>query len=73
MSRYYPPDTSDKLPEESWLEYWDRKADERHPEGCQCPHHLLRSMGIGDDPAEVDRAIGNFIKYAGKFKEWDDA
>lgn len=50
MSRYTFPDTSDKDPDESWLQYWDRKADERHGAGCDCLHHRLRALGIGDNP-----------------------
>lgn len=36
MSRYTQPDTSDKEPGESWVEYWDRKREERHGPECQC-------------------------------------
>ena len=72
MTRYHPPDTSDKRDDESYLQYWDRKADEAHGEDCNCPHHRLRSLGIGDDPSEVDWAIGNFIATTGKFQEWEE-
>ena len=49
VSRYSFPDTSDKRDDENWIEYWDRKADERHGPDCDCLHHRLRNLGIGDD------------------------
>ncbi len=36
QSRYSSPDTSDKLPDECWVDYWDRKRRERHGPGCRC-------------------------------------
>jgi hypothetical protein len=33
---YHAPDTSDKLDDECWPEYWDRKRRERHGENCNC-------------------------------------
>lgn len=59
VARYRGPDTSDKREDESWLEYWDRKADERHGADCQCSHHRLRALGIGDDVDLVRRAVSN--------------
>ena len=50
MTSYRRPDTSDKREDESWVEYWDRKADERHGHGCECLYHRLRRLGIGDHP-----------------------
>jgi hypothetical protein len=50
MSSYHTPDTSDKGDDETWLEYWDRKADEAHGDDCDCLHHRLRARGIGDRP-----------------------
>ena len=54
---YRKPDTTDKRDDESWLAYWDRKADERHGKDCQCLHHRLRNVGIGDDTDEVRRWV----------------
>ena len=48
--RYTFPDTSDKLEEESWLQYWDRKRIERHGTECNCNVCALARMGIGDEP-----------------------
>lgn len=44
MTRYNAPDTSDKDPDETWQEYWDKKMDEMHGEGCKCPIHELRRI-----------------------------
>lgn len=47
MSHPYPfPDTSDKDPDENWVEYWDRKRRERHGPGCLCMLCVL----AGDNP-----------------------
>jgi hypothetical protein len=49
VSAYSLPDTSDKKPDENWLQYWDRKRHERHGDNCGCllcdNEPLLKSMG----------------------------
>jgi hypothetical protein len=40
------PDTSDKQPGESWLEYWGRKHDERHGPVCDCTWALAHGRGV---------------------------
>jgi hypothetical protein len=48
-TRYHGPDTSDKLPDESWTAYWDRKRRERHGPDCACllcaNETLLKTLG----------------------------
>jgi hypothetical protein len=34
--KYTRPDTSDRLDDESWTEYWDRKRHEMHGPDCGC-------------------------------------
>ena len=41
---YHRPDTSDRDPDETWQEYWDRKMDERHGEDCKCLVHQIRHI-----------------------------
>lgn len=48
--QYQSPDTSDKLEEESWIQYWDRKRIELHGTKCGCLVCRLANLGIGDEP-----------------------
>jgi hypothetical protein len=49
VSRYHPPDTSDKRDDESYLEYWDRRRAEMHGPDCDCVVCRLAAWGIGDE------------------------
>ena len=54
---YSAPDTSDRDPDESWSEYWDRKRIERHGTKCECLLCLhgdkLRELGKTLLPEEM--------------------
>jgi len=54
---YNAPDTSDRDPDESWTEYWDRKRVELHGLDCQCILCLrgdeLRELGKTLLPPEM--------------------
>ena len=56
-TRYHGPDTSDKDPDETWTEYWDRKRRELHGDACQCMlcrnEDLLKEMGKTLLPPEL--------------------
>ncbi|MGH7238522.1 MAG: hypothetical protein ACREHG_00495 [Candidatus Saccharimonadales bacterium] len=41
---YHAPDTSDRDPDETWQQYWDRKMDERHDGNCECMLHQMRRI-----------------------------
>ena len=62
MVGYKKPDTSDKLPDENWIEYWDRKRHELHGENCGCAicfnEDEIKAM-IERDPGL--RRVRNFI------------
>lgn len=50
--RYTRPDTSDRLDDESWSAYWDRKRIERHGTNCTCPLCLH-----GDELKELGKKL----------------
>ena len=54
---YPKPDTSDKRPDESWLDYSDRKRHERHGPNCACllcdNEELLKALGKSLLPPEM--------------------
>ena len=59
---YRAPDTSDKLPEETWQEYWDRKMDERHGEDCECILHPMRRI-LADHPDKCRCSVCSAHRY----------
>lgn len=55
--KYTRPDTSDRLDDESWTEYWDRKRHEMHGDNCGCllcvNEPLLKLLGKSILPPDM--------------------
>lgn len=38
-----------KRPDETWKEFWDRRADEIHGAGCKCLYHQIRARDLAEE------------------------